>query len=140
MSRVDSSRPFHGRMLIGGELVESYAGRSLKSINPADESHIGGRLLFRNFVGDLATLKFNLAGTNAEKNMRLTETASGTAKNGAIDLARLDAGSFSEGPKPPLKVSGTISGDKLSLNFEPLPTNIRDGFAVRGKLEANAGK
>jgi hypothetical protein len=86
--------------------------------------------------GDMATFKFNLAGTNAEKNMRLTETASGTAKNGAIDLARLDAGSFSEGPKPPLKVSGTISGDKLSLNFEPLPTNIRDGFVLRGKLDA----
>jgi hypothetical protein len=84
----------------------------------------------------MATFKFNLAGTNAEKNMRLTETASGTAKNGAIDLARLDAGSFSEGPKPPLKVSGTISGDKLSLNFEPLPTNIRDGFVLRGKLDA----
>jgi hypothetical protein len=86
--------------------------------------------------GDLATLKFNLTGTNADKNMRLTETASGTIKNGAVDLARLGAGSFSEGPKPPLKVSGTISGGRLSLNFEPLPTNIRDGFSIRGKLEA----
>jgi hypothetical protein len=86
--------------------------------------------------GDLATLKFNLTRTNADKNMRLTETASGTIKNGAVDLARLGAGSFSEGPKPPLKVSGTISGDKLSLNFEPLPTNIRDGFVLRGKLDA----
>jgi hypothetical protein len=90
--------------------------------------------------GDLATLKFNLAGTNAEKNMRLIETASGTAKNGAIDLAQLDAGSFSEGPKPPLKVSGTISSGKLSLNFEPLPTNIRDGFSLRGKLEGMSTK
>lgn len=86
--------------------------------------------------GDLATLKFNLTGTNAEKNMRLTETASGTIKNAAIDLAHLEVGSFSENPKPPVKVSGTISGNRLSLNFEPLPTNIRDGFALRGKLEA----
>lgn len=91
-------------------------------------------------LGDLATLKFNLSGTNAEKNMRLTETASGAAKNGVIDLPRLDAGSFSEGPKPPLKVSGTISGGRLSLSFEPLPANARDAFAARGKLEATTAR
>lgn len=85
---------------------------------------------------DLATLKFDLTGKNAEKNMRLTETASGAAVNGEINLTRLDAGSFSEGPKPPVKISGTISGGELSLIFEPLPTNVRDGFAVQGKLEA----
>ncbi|HEX8638143.1 MAG TPA: protease complex subunit PrcB family protein [Pyrinomonadaceae bacterium] len=86
--------------------------------------------------GDLATLKFNLTGANENKNMRLAETASGSVQNGEIVMARLDAGSFSEGPKPPLKVSGKISGGRLSLTFEPLPTNIRDGFAARGKLEA----
>lgn len=86
--------------------------------------------------GDLATLKFNLSGTNENKSMRLAETASGAAKNGAVDLARLDAGGFSEGPKPPVKVSGTISGETLTLIFEPLPTNLRDGFAVRGRLKA----
>ncbi len=86
--------------------------------------------------GDYATLIFNLTGKGASKNMRLTETASGVMKEGKINLARLDAGSFSEGPKPPLKVSGTLSGGKLSLMFEPLPTKIADGFQASGKIEA----
>lgn len=86
--------------------------------------------------GDLVTLAFDLAGKDANKNMRLRETASGILKGGQINLARLDAGSFSEGPKPPLKVAGTLAADKLTLTFEPLPTNVADGFAARGKLEA----
>lgn len=84
--------------------------------------------------GELIAFDFDLTGADA--NMRLTEIASGTAKNGKIELARIDAGSFSEGPKPPLKASGTISGEKLNLTFEPLPTKIRDGFQTRGTLEA----
>jgi len=86
--------------------------------------------------GDYATLIFNLTGKGANKNMRLTETASGVMKEGKINLARLDAGSFSEGPKPPLKVSGTLAGGKISLMFEPLPTDVADGFQVSGKIEA----
>ena len=86
--------------------------------------------------GDYATLIFNLSGKGANRNMQLTETASGEMKEGKINLARLDAGSFSEGPKPPLKVSGTLAGDKLSLMFEPLPTNVADGFQASGKIEA----
>ncbi len=86
--------------------------------------------------GDYETLIFNLSGKGANKNMRLTETASGVMKEGKINLERLDAGSFSEGPKPPLKVSGTLSGGKLSLMFEPLPTNVADGFQPSGKIEA----
>ncbi|HEX8289929.1 MAG TPA: protease complex subunit PrcB family protein [Pyrinomonadaceae bacterium] len=87
---------------------------------------------------DLVTFDFNLSG--ADKNMQLTEMASGVAKNGKIDLVRLDAGSFSEGPKPPVKATGTIADDKLTLTLEPLPTNIRDGFQVSGKLEAVKSK
>jgi len=87
--------------------------------------------------GDYATLIFNLSGKGANKNMRLAETASGVMKEGKINLARLDAGSFSEGPKPPLKVSGTLTGGKLSLIFEPLPTNVADGFQASGKIEAS---
>ena len=86
--------------------------------------------------GDYATLIFNLSGKGANKNMRLTETASGVMKEGKINLAPLDAGSFTEGPKPPLKVSGTLAGGKLSLIFEPLPINVADGFQVSGKIEA----
>ena len=86
--------------------------------------------------GDLVTLNFNLAGKGENKAMKLTETASGYLKDGKLNLARLDAGSFSEGPKPPLKVSGTLTNGKLILNFEPLPATAADGFQARGKLEA----
>jgi hypothetical protein len=86
--------------------------------------------------GDNATLFFNLAGKDAEKTRKLSEAASGLIKDGKIDLARLEAGSFSENPKPPLKVSGTIANSKLSLVFEPLPNLISDGFQARGKIEA----
>jgi len=87
--------------------------------------------------GDYATFFFNLSGKGADaSNRRLTETASGVMKNGKIELARLGAGSFSSGPKPPLKVSGTASNDKISLTFEPLPTVVADGFQVSGKIEA----
>ncbi|MDQ3747475.1 MAG: protease complex subunit PrcB family protein [Acidobacteriota bacterium] len=86
--------------------------------------------------GNYATLIFNLSGKGANRNMQLTETASGVMKEGKITLARLDAGSFSEGPKPPLKVSGMLAGGKLSLIFEPLPTNVADGFQASGKIEA----
>jgi hypothetical protein len=86
--------------------------------------------------GDYTTLFFNLAGKGAEKTRKLTEPASGWLRKENVELARLDAGSFSEHPKPPLKVSGTISGGKLSLVFEPLPTTVADGFQARGKIEA----
>ncbi len=86
--------------------------------------------------GDLITLEFNLSGKNTEREMKLTETASGTLKNGKVELQRLDAGSFSEGPKPPDKVSGSINENRLNLIFEPLPTNVADGFSFEGKLEA----
>lgn len=86
--------------------------------------------------GDYTTLFFNLSGKGADaSNMRLTEAASGAMKNGKIELARLDAGSFSSGPKPPLKVSGMLWSDKISLTFEPLPAVAADGFQVGGKIE-----
>ncbi len=86
--------------------------------------------------GDYATLFFSLSGTGADAaNMKLTEAASGAMKNGKIELARLGSGSFSSGPKPPLKVSGMLSSDKISLRFEPLPAVAADGFQVGGKIE-----
>jgi hypothetical protein len=91
-------------------------------------------------LGDIATLVFNLDGKGAEKTRKLSEATSGLMKNSNIDLAILDAGSFSENPKPPLKVSGTVTNNKLSLVFEPLPSRIADGFQVRGKIEAVKAK
>lgn len=90
--------------------------------------------------GDNATLVFNLNGKGAEKTRKLSEAASGLIKDGRVDLAQLDAGNFSENPKPPLKVSGTIANNKLSLVFEPLPSRISDGFQARGKIEAVKAK
>ncbi|MGI9054744.1 MAG: protease complex subunit PrcB family protein [Pyrinomonadaceae bacterium] len=87
-------------------------------------------------TGDLVTLDFNLSGNGTDKEMKLTETASGILKDGKIEVPRLDAGSFSEGPKPPVKVSGSMTGNKLNLTFEPLPTTVADGFSMNGKLEA----
>lgn len=86
--------------------------------------------------GNYATLVFNLSGKAAEKARKLSETASGTLIKGKINLARLDAGSFSEGPKPPVSVAGTLTNGKLVLTFEPLRTNVADGFEVRGRIDA----
>lgn len=87
-------------------------------------------------TGDLVTIKFDLSGNGAESGMKLTETASGILKDGKIELSRLDAGSFSENPKPPVKISGSLNENNLDLIFEPLPTDVADGFSFGGKLEA----
>ena len=84
-------------------------------------------------VGNLITLDFNLSGKNTEREMKLTETASGTLKNGKIELQRLDAGSFSEGPKPPDKVSGSIIENKLNLNFRTFADKCCRRFFARRK-------
>lgn len=86
--------------------------------------------------GNHLTYFFNLAGKGNESQRKLTEMVSGVAKNGSVEFTRLDAGNFSEMPHPALKVTGTATADKLALVFEPLPTNVADGFAARGKLEA----
>jgi hypothetical protein len=89
--------------------------------------------------GDLITVSFNLTA-KGDKKMMLAETASGSLKEGKISLSRLDAGTFSENPKPPVNVSGTISDAKLSLRFEPNPWNVADGFEARGAVEAVKAK
>ncbi len=86
--------------------------------------------------GDEATFWFDLKGQGAEQKRRLSEMASGTLKNGKIELARLDAGSFSDRPRPPFEVEGTLKSKVLSLSFEPLPTNVADGYAGKGSLAA----
>jgi hypothetical protein len=54
--------------------------------------------------GDAATLVFDLMN-KGDKTMKLSEIASGTIREGKIELPRLDAGTFSEGPKPPIEAS-----------------------------------
>ncbi len=86
--------------------------------------------------GDYVSVWFDLKGKGAERKRRLSEMASGVLKKGKIELARLDAGSFSDSPRPPFEVKGTLKSKILSLNFEPLPTNVADGYAGKGSLEA----
>jgi len=86
--------------------------------------------------GNYATLLFNLSGKGNQNTRKLSETASGILTEGKIELTQFNAGSFSEGPKSPLKAIGTLTKDKLSLTFEPLPSRVADGFQVRGAIEA----
>ena len=87
--------------------------------------------------GDNITFIFNLSGKETEKERKLNAAASGKIeRQSKIELTRLGAGSFAENPKPPLKVSGTSKSNNLNLIFEPLPTNVADGFQVRGEIEA----
>lgn len=85
--------------------------------------------------GELVTVSFDLTA-KGDKNLALSEMASGVLKDGNFELNRLDAGSFSEMPRPSLKVKGMLADKKISLKFEPNPTNVADGFEARGALEA----
>lgn len=86
--------------------------------------------------GEHSTYIFNLAGKGKDHNRKLLETVSGIRKGGTFEIARLDAGSFVEVPRPPLKVLGTMIGKKLTFNFESLPPNVADGYLGKGKIEA----
>ncbi len=85
---------------------------------------------------DFVTMTFDLKGTIKEINRRLSETATGTLKDGEIRLARLDAGTFSDSPHPPFSVMGLLREKNLSLSFSPLPTFIADGYKGHGSLVA----
>jgi hypothetical protein len=86
--------------------------------------------------GDYATLVFNLSGEGKNKNLRLTETASGTIKDARVDLAQIGAESMAGGSQATLKVSGSIANNKLSLLFEPFSSGVNDKSQTRGKIEA----
>lgn len=90
--------------------------------------------------GEYITAWFDLKGIGTEEKRRLFAMASGTLKNGNIELARLDAGSFVDSPRPPYSVKGILKIKNLSLNFEPLPTNVSDGYEGKGSLEAEMAK
>ena len=88
-------------------------------------------------AGDLISLVFDFAGKEAaNKDKKISQTVSGTFSGGNIIIERFDVGDFSEGPKPPDSISGTLEDGKLNLKFTPLPTNIRDGFTAEGNIQA----
>lgn len=106
-----------------------FAGRTKKF---AAEGAIG---VFKH--ENLLTFVFNLTGKEADSPQKLSDVASGVMKEGNIKITRLDAGTFAQMPRPPLKAFGTMNDKKLSFLFESLPATVADGFMVRGSLEAN---
>lgn len=87
--------------------------------------------------GELVTCAFELSARGAEKERKLTETASGIVSQGnSLRIWRLDAGGFVNDPRPPLEAKGRLDAAKLSLEFTSLPTHWSDGFTGRGKLTA----
>ena len=90
--------------------------------------------------GDHLTYIFNLYGKGSEHGRRISETASGVKKESGLEIARLNAGTFAEMPRPPLKVTGNATDRKLTLTFESLPPTAADGFTVSGKLTAEKKK
>lgn len=86
--------------------------------------------------GDYVTAWFDLKSHGIKEERRLFEATSGIFKYGKFEFTRLDAGSFVDSPHPPFSVKGTFINDILSLNFEPLPVNVADGYEGKGSLEA----
>lgn len=86
-------------------------------------------------MGDYVSLFFNAAAAD-DKKRRMLETATGVIKANSVRFERIDAGTMVDNPRPPFKAMGEIVGNKLKLNFEPLPTNVADGYEGSGSLEA----
>lgn len=89
-------------------------------------------------LGEFATLFFDLQGKTANKNFQTKDVASGKIKNGNINLPTFEAANLIEKPHPSFSVSGTISGEKLSLKLKKSDEefNVSDGFQGSGKIEA----
>lgn len=88
--------------------------------------------------GEYATLAFDLTGKADESSRKLNEMASGAFDGEKINIARLEAGNFIDGPHPPLMASGILAKEKISLTFESGKSDytVRDGFTGSGIIEA----
>jgi hypothetical protein len=92
-------------------------------------------------LGKLLTLAADLKGEGGTKPRALRGVATGFARDAAgFEIPHLDPGTLVDRPRPAQLVKGKFADDarQLSLTFEPLPTNVNDGFEGRGKLEAKA--
>jgi hypothetical protein len=85
--------------------------------------------------GNLVTLFFH-ANAAQDKARQMFETATGSIKENSLSFARIDAGSLIDNPRPPFRAEGQMNGNKIRLTFEPLPTNVADGYEGKGWLEA----
>ena len=90
-------------------------------------------------AGDYVTAFFGLTA-NSKLPRQMNDAATGKIAHGEIILPRVDVGNFAENPRPPVKASGQITDKNLSLNFEPLPSNVNDGFSGKGNLTAIRAK
>jgi hypothetical protein len=89
----------------------------------------------------LATFIFDVKGTGGTKPRELKEVATGMVReNGAVSLARFNAGSLVEPPANLLKAKGqfTAQENELTLEFESLPSTVADGYQGTGRLAAKA--
>ncbi|MEZ5429263.1 MAG: protease complex subunit PrcB family protein [Pyrinomonadaceae bacterium] len=88
--------------------------------------------------GEHISMFFDLDGKAGNVARTLNEAASGRLKDGKIELPRVEAAGFIEGPHPPLVVSGTFSEEKIALTFDPGKRDyvVNDGYSGGGKLSA----
>jgi len=127
-----ASRPFSVRE---GEFTSSggIAGRK-------EQFKLEGNLRVAR-LGNLITFTFALKSAEGGKPRSLMTLATGITKDdGSFTIPRLDASTLVDSPNSGLRATGQFAGDgnNLTLTFEPLPTNIADGFSGAGRLEALA--
>lgn len=92
-------------------------------------------------LGRLVTLAADLKGDGGTKPRALRGVATGFERDAtAFEIPHLDPGTLVDRPRPAELVKGKLGTDAatLTLTFEPLPTNLNDGFEGRGQLEAKA--
>lgn len=85
---------------------------------------------------DLVTFFYNVDGEFEGQPRKMSETASGQINKSNVIFNKFDVGSLIENPRPAMRGNGTFDGKKFSLKLTQLPTNVADGFAGSGFLEA----
>jgi hypothetical protein len=85
-------------------------------------------------LADLVTVSFSLAAKINAKIMAC-DVASGKLEGDKIQLNWIDPGNFSELPRPSMKATGVFTENRITLRFEPNPTNVADGFEAYGEIE-----
>lgn len=91
--------------------------------------------------GNLVTLFFNLQSKGDAKPRVLRDVASGSAQSdGSISVAVMSPGAFVDQPTDALRATGMFADNenRLSLTFESVPGQVRDGFNGNGSLNATA--
>lgn len=91
--------------------------------------------------GNLATLLFDLQSKDGAKRRALKDAASGIVQSdGRIRITHLGAGTLVDQPADALSATGMFAENegRLSLTFESIPGQVRDGYNGTGNLKAEA--